>query len=105
MDHDLPCDLEGQTFEFLVLYEGIHVEVQQLGDDANVAPELEVSLDLDNVLDCLRVLLYDFQNGNLQFELFIKVLTLLEYFKGVVFPPTAYRLLVVDDLEHLTKGP
>jgi hypothetical protein len=63
-----------------------------------VAPELEVTLDLDDVLVGGRVLLDHLEDADLELELLVELRTHLQDLQGVVTV-----VLVVQDLEHLPE--
>lgn len=50
LDQDLPDGVDVEPFVVLALYEAVQIEAEHFGHDADVAPELEVPLDLDDVL-------------------------------------------------------
>jgi hypothetical protein len=49
LNQDLPDGVDVEPFVVLALYEAVQIEAEHFGHDADVAPEFEVPLNLDDI--------------------------------------------------------
>ena len=68
-----------------------------------MATELEIAFYLHNVLQGFAILFNQFKYLDLEFKLFVEILTLLEYLKRISFPFIEW-LFIISDLKYFTKS-